>query len=57
MITHKQYSIFLSTGTCNLIDKTQIINELQEDVWYVLDVWISIHDKSDSENEYYDYDS
>ena len=29
MITHKQYSIFLSTG--NLIDKTQIITELQED--------------------------
>ena len=31
MITHKQYSIFLSTG--NLIGKTQIITELQEDVF------------------------
>ena len=55
MITHKQCSTFLSTG--NLIDKTQIITELQEDGWYVFDMCISIHDKSDSENEYYDYDS
>ena len=36
MITHKQYSIFLSTG--NLIGKTQIITELQEDGWYVFDM-------------------